>query len=1651
MYIIGLRTTIKCSVSKPLVTLMIQNIYGNFVLRRIKSKRFNVCVILSLILIGFLGSYAFALTSGGHSNSPSFVDYHHNKNKRIDYGYPSFSTSAISISGTGYSFPVYLNALQTSFIVSNLQNDFSVDLNGLTSYKSVLNFTHIQAENYTMIIENYIADGNTDLANSPSASFTVPADCFLRYVNVDVTGVSGITTYVRIYNSTWSSSKGRSELDTSIYEQQVDSSTLIDGYVEMNDFYLNTSSTDNNTFFLVFFVSALDAGKVYWNYVDDTTNGDNSTSYYFPSVNPQYQTVDYIFNVSIAFAKDPTPANLSLSVNSTQVLDNYTWYSPKFFSTPQIYFNVSAIWPFVNYNVTYYIYENQTLTSDSKYFISSGETSVTWTVNFTTSLSQVFTSLNATLYPPNDWVFGYAKNGSLLYPYVETSTGYVRVYWNRGNGDWWLYFTSPNYFSAFYVSPNNALITQNISFSAAFISIVSATPQGFIDIYYETGTTSTLVKTLSQSPNQNWLNTSWIPSNDVDLVGNFSAYVRWSNGTEAGLAQSNFYLKYPTLLLSLFNESKEYLISDIIEVRVYYTEIYHSPSQPIEEANVTGSWIYNNSVKFIDSGNGYYTAYLSTDGAKNGTYTLNVTAVKFGYQEQVISLNITLIYKTRLESYNYIANYTIPVTIHVNYLFDNGTPIIGASVFINGTKMTDNFNGTYSYVARFTSLGVYYYVINASKPGYQSQNTTISVTVTNISTYIEGQSIVSLEYVSSATVSVTYKMFNGTLIPFANAKLYINGTQYSIRELSPGVYGALIQQNFTVGTYDLEFYLEKYGFAPSTFHTILKVLPASTFASTVDGNFTYSVLYHKQLTIGVNFTLSSNSSIISDATAYAIPSYNLSKMFIPFEVTPTGYYNFSIYIEHPKNFTLYVYLEHWQYENQTLVITVIVIPRNVSYTLSAPLESPAGMEFNVSFHLEDQITGEPITNASLTILISGNNSLVETKIYVVADSYIISVVVNNKPSTNTTVTLSIFTYLPGFKNATGNFSVYVYSIKTNTSISYPARVPYGENISVIINYGVANAKIVTNWSFFELTDFNNGTYSILFNTSTLSFGGYSILIVLFKENYVNFSTTITFAITKLPTEIIADYENVVLWNDPLTLNITLLDVFHQRYLDNFTVYFNFTKSYQLTNSTTYVIIRIPTEALSPGRYAILINASRENAENASLVISFTVSPRYAKIIFPNEIHYYVNNTLTFNVSLIDSNSSEPIRNATLTLLLFNETYQFTELSDGLYQTKIYLPTPGSFNGTILFTKENYYQASHIFTLTVLKRSSVIFYISIIGNPIAGSSVGINVTAIYDNGSVASNIPLVVEVSFTLDNGSVVTINNTILTNEQGQAIFDIDIPSNTQSMSVTVYHYGLISTVSSEGSKSFTVTKPFSILDYWWSLALLFVVFASVYSVYKVRRKRVAVKLTEQIKTKELYAELASIQHYLLIHNSGVLMFYRNYVPKALKADLLSGLITALTTVSSQVLETSEKSKYSVHTYSGLVITVIHGNYVMAAFISEKPLSSKMINRAYYLLKILERRYKEALTKWGGDLDAIKPFALSFEQELAIPLVHLEMEPLSLKGKYSSLSVKMKQLYEREKKLTIADLVKVLDEREISLLHELLIKKKIKFKMSEKR
>ena len=318
--------------------------------------------------------------------------------------------------------------------------------------------------------------------------------------------------------------------------------------------------------------------------------------------------------------------------------------------------------------------------------------------------------------------------------------------------------------------------------------------------------------------------------------GTYASVILWHNGTEAGYFGNDFLIIHNS---GLTPESSEYELeageatSSYIKVRFRDldngTDIYYPDVIP-QEPSITGNWTGASSVEFswlVTGGEAWYVGSYDISGLSAGYYYTTITAVADGYADTstgspaevnttvkisiVLETNYDLSQAVVLVSYDDQANFSV----YYNY-YDgvSWTKVPGAQVELSYLGAT--WSGGYivqetanSYVVILNTQGVdagsYYPVwVNATAPGYESQKTTITVSVKGLPTsLIAEESTLTVEPGEDAVFEAIFNdNLHGEGITGANITYDWYGDSGQFEEVGDGVYRLTIPTNsLDEGTY----------------------------------------------------------------------------------------------------------------------------------------------------------------------------------------------------------------------------------------------------------------------------------------------------------------------------------------------------------------------------------------------------------------------------------------------------------------------------------------------------------------------------------------------------------------------------------------------------------------------------------------------------------------------------------------------------------------------------------------------------------------------------------------------------------------------------------------------------------------------------------
>ena len=1019
-------------------------------------------------------------------------------------------------------------------------------------------------------------------------------------------------------------------------------------------------------------------------------------------------------------------------------------------------------------------------------------------------------------------------------------------------------------------------------------------------------------------------------------------------------------------------------------------EIYNYDNQTVNFTS--SSWVRpGNKLEF------FWTPSSTT--SSNGRYFVHViwnNGTEVGYLESYIDV----LYNTSLTSLfdsskQYILGENLSVIVHYKNEF-NGENITSANVvgkwtYNSNIVFDDIGDGNYKAILNTSKAlaGTYSLQVNASKTGYEFKTIEIPITLVH-NTTISGFATYTTNYSISVAIAVNYTYQNNTGITGANVKILINGSEDIMFDNSNGTYTYTFSAN-TLGVFNCTMVATKAGHLSQTFTSWVYVYNLSTNLLAPNS---YSVMYNEYLTVQANYTLVNGSGVSDANVSLFIGPYKYNMSY-----TGNGKYECTVLVNFTGFDSYTITAEKYGFSYQTITGQLTIIQRPTNISEYSPREIYAGSSLNISYTYLDNKTGDSIPNATWVLHFYGNVTKLDYSVYNLNNgTYVVSITnVTNPTSTNFTLYVEISLTTTGFELSRINATVIIMLKPLSISTSYKSEIDYGSNWSILVNYGVSDAQVIVNWSDYTCQEFKNGSYYIILNTTTINPSTQSVNITIRKENYVWYSSIITFNIKDIPTELIIIGNTQIAWGGVIEISISFYDTYHNEKLSNWAIQTNETITYSF-NETEYVLIFNSTK-FDVKNYSILVIANKSLYQTQQTYILVQVTPGIISANYEANIYYYVNETMLFVLTLNNDINGMPISGATVVCNVFDKQFNFTEVSEGRYAANITMPSKsGSYKGYIYVSALKYADKNFPVTFSVMNKYRTVLVLNILSQVEEGNTIVLNATLTYSNGTPIEDALIIFQVNVTFRNGTSMIYMLSDHTDEDGIAIVSFEVPENAEKLDVTATYNGDAATMATTKSTVVTVAPRMTLQTMLRQSAPILVIASMIIgAVVILRRKqkqRKVRKITELKVTQSIYDDLLNIRHLFVIHaNFGVNLFYRAYGIEPLEPELISGFLTALSQFAQEVSDVGEE--ITEHKYQGMSILMIRYGLIRIAFISSKDLSDAFKAAASKVIANVSTQYNSLLESWTGNLKDAEIIGLEIEKRLAIPLFYVPLKVVS--------------------------------------------------------
>ncbi|MHA2179593.1 MAG: MSCRAMM family protein, partial [Candidatus Thorarchaeota archaeon] len=360
--------------------------------------------------------------------------------------------------------------------------------------------------------------------------------------------------------------------------------------------------------------------------------------------------------------------------------------------------------------------------------------------------------------------------------------------------------------------------------------------------------------------------------------------------------------------------------------------------------------------------------------------------------------------------------------------------------------------------------------------------------------------------------------------------------------------------------------------------------------------------------------------------------------------------------------------------------------------------------------------------------------------------------------------------------------------------------------------------------------------------------------------------------------------------------------------------------------------------------------------------------------------------LTIEARYLDTFYSTPITNATVTVTLDGTDYVLTYLA-GVYTIEIVLDLdPGDYTIYVSAIAEYAAFATNQAAFTVHPKEVVSLEVTFEGDLIAGQFMEILATLRDNNSDPIQGETIRFEVTVYFDNGTVVIYNTgtmTDSTNTVGVASVGFQVPiGNVNSLTARAFYDGSRTRWATDVSEEASVgVSPISLLLAFFtsdigilmifSIAILGAVAAGYNRVVKPKKKAVKVGLANQL---QMFEDLDTVQHFMAVYlDRGTCVFYHPFTEERIQPDLISGFISAITSVYGEIKGDGVRGTLEEIQYQGLRLNSYSGQYIIGILILGGEMTPLLRERLQFFVELFENQYDHELDGWAGAVDCFDP------------------------------------------------------------------------------
>ncbi|MHA1907880.1 MAG: hypothetical protein ACW98Y_11340 [Candidatus Thorarchaeota archaeon] len=943
--------------------------------------------------------------------------------------------------------------------------------------------------------------------------------------------------------------------------------------------------------------------------------------------------------------------------------------------------------------------------------------------------------------------------------------------------------------------------------------------------------------------------------------------------------------------------------------------------------------------------------------------------------------------------------WTDSITLRLNYT-DSGSNLISVAnqqdIYINGSwyPLSGGGNGTYWYIFDNT-LGLGYFEIytNISKDGYDpwvQSGITLTISEETTDWVITWEPAnVTLPYTHSLNLTVTYT-YSGVDVPSsAVVNVTIDSQPYTLNWTGSSWYGSIPGDYIGVGVWSATILADLHGYQSQSNITsnVNITLAANSFV--ISPNSDTSITYAEQIEITVTYTyefnpiLGATVRIIVNDTTTLIPTYNAGDEMWHYTLTGVdadlGLWNITVV----ANKTGY-----------DTGIDQFYLTVNLDNPVITPSWSILSAEYIYDIPLSINITASTLAfldSATVTVEINTTPRVVTNH----GNGTYTTFFDRSMDLALYTINISVSEY--GYLESYVILTLTIIDAQTELVLSVSDYDPYyDENSIITLRYQLLNTTMVTPSNItFELDGVNQTLtwnvdhWEISYVAANLGLGQHTCEINTSAYGYANKTQIIIIEVLEIPTSFDILGVDSMYVNDTITLRLTYTDTRTSTALLLDALIVGWDGSYLLSPGTgdAYDLV-LNSSGLHMGSFDLDLQLIQIGYGSIINQTEITVLPVTTSIITAFSRQIYENETIVIVAALNDTYHNSWIHWATVTIELDDQNYTmlYDELNEEYY-IEIWMDhevfAARNHVATIFADALDSTSSLAPVVITVLDKTD--YVLSIDSDPIVntGTDLGVHITVLV-GGNPEGLVSVRVHAILTLNETQTEEVV-TVRTNDDGLATASFSIPEGTTLVEVWAEIIGTaeswyvstssISVTAQPPSDIFTLLVAFVLSPTGIFLLMIGLIVVAIVAGYtrKLKPSRLAARgvLDQQLRT---FRDLDSMQHFMAVYvDRGTCVFYHPFRSARIQADLISGFISAVTSVYGEIKGDGVQGTLEEIHYQGLRLNSYSGQYVLGILILEKEISTRLRGRLQFFVEMFENEYESHLKGWTGIVDCFDP------------------------------------------------------------------------------